>query len=217
MKAMKTRILLGIVALLGVLLGQEAQAFYNSCTGRWLSRDPIGEKGGVPLTAFVANSPANSVDALGHVARGACMLMSCLNPCEKFRQMRARQERYVSSGGIVCCGGVKYVCTWGADLESHPRVKQIMERCIRDHERLHLPKESCPDCECGVTPVRQRPMRELCQDEVVAHAASVACYEAALAECGDDQVCSEKVKALIKASENKRNFYQQRCNDYSQQ
>jgi hypothetical protein len=37
--------------LLGVLLGPEAQAFYNPSTGRWLSRDPIGEPGFTLLTS----------------------------------------------------------------------------------------------------------------------------------------------------------------------
>jgi len=34
-------------------------------TGRWLSRDPIGERGGQLLHAFVNNSPVNSVDDSG--------------------------------------------------------------------------------------------------------------------------------------------------------
>ena len=34
-----------MLALLGVILVQNAQAFYNPSTGRWLSRDPIAEKG----------------------------------------------------------------------------------------------------------------------------------------------------------------------------
>ncbi len=38
---------------------------YSLSTGRWLSRDPIGEKGGVNLYGFVANDPLNQVDFLG--------------------------------------------------------------------------------------------------------------------------------------------------------
>lgn len=34
-----------LVLLLGMMLSQDAQAFYNSSTGRWLSRDPITESG----------------------------------------------------------------------------------------------------------------------------------------------------------------------------
>jgi len=38
---------------------------YNSALGRWLSRDPIGENGGINLCGYVANNPVNAVDPLG--------------------------------------------------------------------------------------------------------------------------------------------------------
>lgn len=40
---------------------------YDARTGRWLSRDPIGEEGGVNLYAFVGNDAMNSFDVLGLV------------------------------------------------------------------------------------------------------------------------------------------------------
>ena len=63
---MKTnrRIFLAL-ALLGVMLVQTAQAFYNPSTGRWLNRDPIEELDGPNLYAFVHNNPANRVDKDG--------------------------------------------------------------------------------------------------------------------------------------------------------
>jgi RHS repeat-associated protein len=39
--------------------------YYNSSTGRWLSRDLIGETRGVNLYGFVVNTPLNQVDFLG--------------------------------------------------------------------------------------------------------------------------------------------------------
>ncbi|MCA9456858.1 MAG: RHS repeat-associated core domain-containing protein [Nitrospira sp.] len=39
--------------------------FYSPEMGRWLSRDPIGEKGGFNLLEFSANSPANQNDHFG--------------------------------------------------------------------------------------------------------------------------------------------------------
>jgi RHS repeat-associated protein len=39
--------------------------YYNSSTGRWLSRDPIGILGGPNLNAFVSNEGLSSVDLLG--------------------------------------------------------------------------------------------------------------------------------------------------------
>lgn len=48
-----------------LLLADKASAFYNPTTGRWLSRDPIEEEGGLNLYVFVANSPIQDFDALG--------------------------------------------------------------------------------------------------------------------------------------------------------
>jgi len=39
--------------------------FYNPSTGRWLNRDPIEERGGMNVYAFVANDPIRRVDRLG--------------------------------------------------------------------------------------------------------------------------------------------------------
>jgi RHS repeat-associated protein len=39
--------------------------YYNASTGRWLSGDPIGEKGGVNLYALAANEPLSRTDSVG--------------------------------------------------------------------------------------------------------------------------------------------------------
>jgi RHS repeat-associated protein len=49
--------------------------YYSPVLGRWVSRDPIGEDGGVNLYAFVGNNPVNTVDfqgmtSLTHVDQG---------------------------------------------------------------------------------------------------------------------------------------------------
>lgn len=54
-----------LLALLIVLCGHEAQAFYNASTGRWLSRDPIEEQGGINLYGALMNDACNGVDYLG--------------------------------------------------------------------------------------------------------------------------------------------------------
>ncbi len=38
---------------------------YNSALGRWISRDPIGEEGGLNLYGYVGNGPVNRVDPIG--------------------------------------------------------------------------------------------------------------------------------------------------------
>jgi len=39
--------------------------YYNASAGRWLSKDPIGEEGGMNLYGFVGNSPVDRLDYLG--------------------------------------------------------------------------------------------------------------------------------------------------------
>ena len=39
--------------------------YYDPVTGRWPSRDPIGERGGINLYGFVRNEGVNNVDVLG--------------------------------------------------------------------------------------------------------------------------------------------------------
>ena len=39
--------------------------YYSSMTGRWPSRDPIGEEGGINLYAYVGNNTVSRIDPLG--------------------------------------------------------------------------------------------------------------------------------------------------------
>lgn len=45
--------------------------YYDPLTGRWLSRDPIGEEGGINLYGFVGNVGVNDIDYLGLVEAGS--------------------------------------------------------------------------------------------------------------------------------------------------
>ena len=43
--------------------------YYDPLTGRWPSRDPIGEQGGVNLYGFIGNNPINLFDLLGLMSK----------------------------------------------------------------------------------------------------------------------------------------------------
>ena len=43
----------------------DSSAYYDPKAGKWLSRDPIQEKGGINTTSFCRNDPVNNVDPLG--------------------------------------------------------------------------------------------------------------------------------------------------------
>ena len=64
---MKLKLMIRLLLLVGLLSGfaPGAQAFYNPSVGRWLSRDPIGETGGIHLYCFVRNESVFAVDLLG--------------------------------------------------------------------------------------------------------------------------------------------------------
>ena len=51
-----------VTLFLVFILQSLAQAFYDPVQGRWCSRDPIEEEGGVNLYGFVANDGVNYTD-----------------------------------------------------------------------------------------------------------------------------------------------------------
>jgi hypothetical protein len=52
-------------ALVLLVTSERAHAFYNPSTGRWLNRDPIGERGGINLYGCVGNNSVNRFDPIG--------------------------------------------------------------------------------------------------------------------------------------------------------
>jgi len=82
---MRTKLMMLMLVLLGVMASREAQAFYNPSTGRWLNRDPLADEAVLraqqqiqpdrfyqlwieslqPAYVFVRNSPANLIEPLG--------------------------------------------------------------------------------------------------------------------------------------------------------
>jgi uncharacterized protein RhaS with RHS repeats len=51
--------------LVFLFASSSAHAFYNPSAGRWINRDPIGERGGINLSAFAKNNPTHRWDYLG--------------------------------------------------------------------------------------------------------------------------------------------------------
>lgn len=54
-----------IVSLVGVATATPASAYYKPRAGRFLNCDPIGERGGANVYAFVRNGSVNRIDPLG--------------------------------------------------------------------------------------------------------------------------------------------------------
>jgi hypothetical protein len=64
--------LLVFIANLWLLTAQNSQAFYSPSTGRWLSRDPIGQTGGRNLYAAAGNDLVNRQDYFGLMSSCGC-------------------------------------------------------------------------------------------------------------------------------------------------
>jgi RHS repeat-associated protein len=82
--------------------------YYDPTTGRWPSRDPIEERGGVNLYEFVGNSPTNYWDYIGWQGCGPCKRKNGAKPYVKKDEDRL-------SNGLANYGGmpnksVKLIC-----------------------------------------------------------------------------------------------------------
>jgi RHS repeat-associated protein len=65
--------------------------YYDPVTGRWPSRDPIGERGGINLYGMVGNDPVGSVDVRGlHIFGSVLGDFDCKKPCKELCRGRDR-------------------------------------------------------------------------------------------------------------------------------
>ena len=65
---------------------------YDPNMGRWMSRDPIGEEGGINLYAFVENDPANKWDILGLELPEKLKCCKIKRVIDNFDRTREREE-----------------------------------------------------------------------------------------------------------------------------
>ena len=71
-KTITTTLAPALFLIAWLLLPETAHCFYNSSTGRWLNRDPIGESGGDNVYEFAGNASISHVDSLGLKIRCNC-------------------------------------------------------------------------------------------------------------------------------------------------
>ncbi len=75
---------------------------YDPRLGRWLSRDPIGEAGGINLYGMVNNNPVNSWDSLGLEEGGGISISTCEEYAKQFLERNklplALHNIYIDTG-----------------------------------------------------------------------------------------------------------------------
>ncbi|MDX9794626.1 MAG: RHS repeat-associated core domain-containing protein, partial [Kiritimatiellia bacterium] len=69
---------------------------YNPLDGRFISRDPIEERGGLNLYGFVGNDPVNRWDYLGALPESARIVLYAKSPSDKRNRVK------ISSSSKVC-------------------------------------------------------------------------------------------------------------------
>jgi len=98
-------------------LGYWGYRYYSPTLGRWISRDPIGERGGVNLYVYLSNILMTATDALGLVDHGMAGLPghpeTALGPCpetgESHRNkahLRDRLSHFLASRSNDCYYGI---------------------------------------------------------------------------------------------------------------
>ncbi|HBO43768.1 MAG TPA: hypothetical protein DD670_07520 [Planctomycetaceae bacterium] len=88
---------LGLSFVAAVCIAESASAYYNSSLGRFVSRDPIGYRGGINLYEFLENAPLAQVDPDGTMTRDEC-----------FKAVRNAEEKM--NAYIDAMGGMKPPC-----------------------------------------------------------------------------------------------------------
>jgi RHS repeat-associated protein len=105
---------------------------YAPTLGRWLSRDPIEESGGINLFVYVENSPVVRRDPLGLYGTSDC----------SYYEMKCLEE-----GGKYYCEWAKKYCNMFPKDNKTPYgrwalcVRQCLQACDKEHKP---PRDSCP-------------------------------------------------------------------------
>jgi RHS repeat-associated protein len=97
--------------------------YYAPETGRWVSRDPIAEKGGTNLYGFIRNSPPNYVDPLG------LEIAICLSPDVK----EYLRNHGISGFDSTSVGLLKGAAQYCQELES-----EILGTMIKSDRRFEI-------------------------------------------------------------------------------
>jgi hypothetical protein len=144
----------------GSRLQERGLRFYNTELSRWISRDPINEKGFqrsalwnrllLPAHStfshtymFNKNGPTYRVDPIGLADQ-----TGVADPCAEYAQKFPEDEEVKKGGGtVVCKDGALYPCVWAP-----PGTHAGIVLCAKQHEERHAETQGvivCPKCSFG--------------------------------------------------------------------
>ncbi len=118
---------------------------YSPSTGRWLSRDPIGEQGGKRLCGFVANDPVGAFDPYGFASEDAD---SAEKQCQTLINARSGNDpNWVTVTLSTPAGSGDCLKTFES-LTQHPIVQPLWKQFNQTNCRA--PVFDCQECSCQV-------------------------------------------------------------------
>ena len=98
-------------------------------------------------------------------------------------------------GGVICCKNVKNTCVWPSNMSAaltNAKARSISIDCARVHEDTHH-----DDIDCTGADV-ERPSfkagKNARAEECIAYKAEVACFDAHVADCGEDADCKTQMR-----------------------
>jgi hypothetical protein len=121
----------------------------------------------------------------------------CSKPRDCCAEAEAAGLNRTSAGGVVCCDGIKYSCSWGpGGPYTNPDAIGIVRACVVEHENDHHDDVDCP---AGPGPTRPpfRPGSDPAAEERKAYAVEAACLRRARARCGGSPACERDVDSRL--------------------
>jgi RHS repeat-associated protein len=105
--------------------------YYSPETGRWVNRDPIGERGGINLYGMVGNNTVERVDYLGLCKDDSCQRGDFLKEKPRLERVAAKAKSFQS--GIETDGGsCKGFCSTFFSMLSEERDKLKCWTCVTE-------------------------------------------------------------------------------------
>lgn len=167
MKNIKQNITNLILFLAVLLASQSASAFYDPSTGRWLSREPIGEPGFQALQRVRASSPTGSATSASRrwINRDRPdnenrYLFVDNNPVShidplgliKFEGCDGREEEIKQAFGDFCkkVNDPQFASCLGCNLGARTIVARLKNRCSNPDDSLHGIKVKCEQSDSGL-------------------------------------------------------------------
>jgi RHS repeat-associated protein len=107
-------------------------------------------------------------------------------------------------GGVICCGGKKYACFWGAEIQGFPITDPvtvgIIADCVTKHEQSHINDVTCKGN--GIErPSGVNPGLNLLAEECKAYYLEIMCYKNSIAKCdgsADPGGCKTFIEAFYR-------------------